>query len=123
MKETLKQLGEDISDHYTLLFEKEGVTMSVEGDTQNCIAKFGTDLLEDHIFIKDHDELKSLFPANYITDFIGKGNSGISRFFKGKNPEMHTLEIGMGYNFPLRIIAENEDISISYLVAPRIESR
>ena len=102
--------AEAISDHITLIADKDGFEMRAEGDTDVVELKLSKEQLYS---LKCDERVKSTFPLDYLTDMV--------KVARGKSEE---LTINLGNNYPLKLSFEMAGgyIKIMYLLAPRIES-
>ncbi|MCD6481055.1 MAG: proliferating cell nuclear antigen (pcna) [Thermoplasmata archaeon] len=102
--------AESISDHITFIATKDNFQMKSEGDADVLELTLTKDNL---ISIKCEEEVKSMFPLDYLRDMI--------KVARGKSEE---ITINLGNNYPVKLTFEMADgnIRIMYLLAPRIES-
>ncbi len=101
--------SEAVSDHISLSASPEGFELSSEGDTDAVNLKLSKDLLE-HLECKEN--VKSLFSLDYFANMVKSAQSSQS------------ITMNLGTDFPVKIefSIANENGSVNYLLAPRIES-
>jgi len=102
--------AEAISDHITLIADKDGFQMIAEGDTDVVELKLSKEQLYS---LKCEERVRSMFPLDYLSDMI--------KVARGKSDE---ITINLGNDYPVRLSFEMAGgyIKIVYLLAPRIES-
>ncbi len=102
--------AEAISDHITLIADKDGFQMIAEGDTDVVELKLSKEQLYS---LKCEERVRSMFPLDYLSDMI--------KVARGKSDE---IAINLGNDYPVRLSFEMAGgyIKIVYLLAPRIES-
>ena len=102
--------AEAISDHITLIADKDGFKMVAEGDTDVVELTLTKEQLYS---LKCEERVKSMYPLDYLSDMI--------KVARGKSDE---VTINLGTNYPIRLAFEMAGgyIKIVYLLAPRIES-
>ncbi|MCD6170858.1 MAG: proliferating cell nuclear antigen (pcna) [Thermoplasmata archaeon] len=102
--------AEAISDHITLMADKQSFQIIAKGDTDVVEMKLSKEQLYS---LKCNEEVKSMFPLDYLSDMIKSA--------RGKSDE---IAINLGTNYPVKISFEfaEGNIKIVYLLAPRIES-
>ncbi len=102
--------AEAISDHITLIGDKNKFEMVAEGDTDVVEMQIPKEQLQS---LKCEERVKSMFPLDYLSDMI--------KIAKGASEE---ITINLGNNYPVRLSFEAAGgyIKIVYLLAPRIES-
>ncbi len=101
--------SESISDHLCLRIEKDLFNLSAEGDTDTVDLKLGKESLET---IETSDSYKSMFSIDYFYNMI--------KPVKPSDP----LTISLGNDNPVRLdfSIASENGSVTYLLAPRIET-
>jgi len=102
--------AEAISDHITLIADKDGFKMVAEGDTDVVELTLKKEQLYS---LKCEERVKSMYPLDYLSDMV--------KVARGKSDE---VVINLGTNYPIRLAFEMAGgyIKIIYLLAPRIES-
>lgn len=102
--------AEAISDHITLIADKDGFKMVAEGDTDVVELTLTKEQLYS---LKCEERVKSMYPLDYLSDMV--------KVARGKSDE---ITINLGTNYPIRLAFEMAGgyIKIVYLLAPRIES-
>ncbi len=102
--------AESISDHVTLIADKESFELVAEGDTDIVELRLSKEQLYS---LKCEERVKSMFPLDYLSDMV--------KVARGKSEE---LTINLGNNYPIKLSFEMAGgyIKIMYLLAPRIES-
>ncbi|KAA0013438.1 DNA polymerase sliding clamp [Thermoplasmatales archaeon ex4484_30] len=102
--------AEAISDHITLIADKDKFEMVSEGDTDVVEMQIPKEQLYS---LKCEEKVKSMFPLDYLSDMI--------KIARGASDE---ITINLGNNYPVRLSFETAGgyIKIVYLLAPRIES-
>ena len=102
--------AEAISDHITLIADKDGFKMVAEGDTDVVELTLKKEQLYS---LKCEERVKSMYPLDYLSDMV--------KVARGKSDE---VVINLGTNYPIRLAFEMAGgyIKIVYLLAPRIES-
>jgi len=116
-----------ISDHVKIACFEEGIELSVEGDIDECVVKKPKDLLVSYEFggVEDEtrkDHIRSLYPLDYMTSpFKSSKMSGMSPLFKHER-WLNVCKFSLSDDYPIKIEAQRNGVSITYLLAPRIES-
>jgi proliferating cell nuclear antigen len=101
--------AESISDHIALTATSEGFEMVSEGDTDSVTLKLPKDKL---VSLDCKDNVRSLFPLDYFSNMIRAIPSGT------------VVSMHLGNDYPVKMefgIADGKG-TVSYLLAPRIES-
>jgi proliferating cell nuclear antigen len=101
--------AESVSDHIALNATPEGFEMFSEGDTDSVSLKLPKDLL---ISLECAEKVKSLFPLDYFSNMVRSIPSG----------SVVTINLGSDYPVKLEFEIADKKGSVSYLLAPRIES-
>lgn len=101
--------SEAVSDHLSLMVDKEHFELSAEGDTDTVNLNLPKDLLEE---IKSTGKNKSLFSIDYFSNMI----KPIS--------DNEAMTIMLGNDNPIKVEFDiaNKKGHVTYLLAPRIES-
>ena len=101
--------AESISDHIALTATAEGFEMVSEGDTDSVTLKLPKDKL---VSLDCKDNVRSLFPLDYFSNMIRAIPAGT------------VVSMHLGNDYPVKMeftIADGKG-TVSYLLAPRIES-
>ena len=101
--------AESISDHIALTATEEGFEMVSEGDTDSVTLKLPKDKL---VSLDCKDNVRSLFPLDYFSNMIRAIPVGT------------VVSMHLGNDYPVKMeftIADGKG-TVSYLLAPRIES-
>jgi len=101
--------AESISDHIALTATPDGFEMVSEGDTDSVTLKLPKDKL---VSLDCKDNVRSLFPLDYFSNMIRAIPVGT------------VVSMNLGNDYPVKMeftIAEGKG-TVSYLLAPRIES-
>ncbi|HVO78192.1 MAG TPA: proliferating cell nuclear antigen (pcna) [Methanomassiliicoccales archaeon] len=101
--------AESISDHIALTATPEGFEMVSEGDTDSVTLKLPKDKL---VSLDCKDNVRSLFPLDYFSNMIRAIPVGT------------VVSMNLGNDYPVKMeftIADGKG-TVSYLLAPRIES-
>ncbi len=102
--------AEAISDHVTLIADKESFKIVAEGDTDVVELTLSKDQLYS---IKCDEPVKSMFPLDYLSDMVKVAKS---------NSEEITINLGNNYPLKMSFGFAGDYIKMVYLLAPRIES-
>jgi proliferating cell nuclear antigen len=101
--------AESISDHIALTATPDGFEMLSEGDTDSVSLKLAKDLL---VSLECKETVRSLFPLDYFSNMIRAVPGGT------------VVSMSLGNDYPVKLeftIADGKG-TVSYLLAPRIES-
>ena len=98
-----------MSDHLALISSPDGFEMFSEGDTDSVNLKLSKDLLEK---LDCKEKVRSLFPLDYFSNIVKVIST----------PTTVTLSLGSDYPVKLEFNFADEKGSVTYLLAPRIES-
>ncbi len=101
--------SESVSDHLALISSPDGFEMFSEGDTDSVNLKLSKDLLEK---LDCKEKVRSLFPLDYFSNIVKVIST----------PTTVTLSLGSDYPVKLEFNFADEKGSVTYLLAPRIES-
>jgi len=108
----LEQCG-NVSDHVAIEGDIQGnLKIYSSGDTDGVKATIPKDLMDN---VRMTESFKSLFPLDYLQTIAKASQFGM--LLKGQE-----LNVCMGNDYPIKIMAETKDWGITYLLAPRIES-
>ncbi|MCD6512173.1 MAG: proliferating cell nuclear antigen (pcna) [Thermoplasmata archaeon] len=102
--------AEAISDHVTLMADKESFKIKAEGDTDVVELILSKEQLYS---IKCDEPVKSMFPLDYLSDMVKLAKS---------NSEELTINLGNDYPLKMAFGFAGDYIKMMYLLAPRIES-
>ncbi len=94
-----------VADKITIHWNQESSTIRLNGVCDNNVMDITIDCEP-----QDVQSCKSLFSIDYIDDII----SALKVF--------QTIRIGMGNDYPMTMSGKTEDLLVSFIVSPRIES-
>jgi proliferating cell nuclear antigen len=101
--------AESISDHIALTVTPEGFEMVSEGDTDSVSLKLPKDLL---VSLECKDNVRSLFPLDYFSNMVRAISVGT----------VVSMHLGNDYPVKMEFVIADGKGTVSYLLAPRIES-
>jgi proliferating cell nuclear antigen len=99
--------AEIVSDHVILKIDSENLYIKARGDLGNVEVKAGKD---DVISFEVSQDTRSMFSLEYLKDMIKASDIA------------GTVKISLGDNIPVKMDFLSNDIKLSFLLAPRIES-
>jgi proliferating cell nuclear antigen len=101
--------SEAVSDHISLSATPDGFELSSEGDTDAVNLQLPKDLLDE---LECKENVKSLFSLDYFSNMVKSAQSS------------QAITMNLGTDFPVKIefSLANDNGSVNYLLAPRIES-
>ncbi len=101
--------AESVSDHIALTADQDGFELSCEGDTDFVDLRLERAQLQS---LEVEEKARSLFPLDYFSNLVKA------------IPSDTMVQIELGNDFPMKMNFDLADgnISVGYLLAPRIES-
>ena len=106
LKEAMKD-AEIVSDHVTLKTDENSLIISAKGDLGNVGVKI---LKDDAIEFLTSGEVSSMFSLEYLVDMMKAGDLA------------DTVKINLGNDIPVKLDFKAENVNLTFLLAPRIES-
>ena len=101
--------SESVSDHISLSATPDGFELSSEGDTDAVNLQLPRDLLDE---LECKENVKSLFSLDYFSNMIKSA----------QNSQAITMNLGTDFPVKIEFSLANDNGSVNYLLAPRIES-
>jgi proliferating cell nuclear antigen len=101
-----------VSDHVSLASpeDSEGLVVTAEGDTDDVREEIPADALGAESEVPTGTEVRSLFSLDYLNDM------------KGPIPGGETVTLRLGTEMPLKMHWGSGDMSVTNMLAPRIQS-
>lgn len=116
-----------ISDHIFFKAFEGGIEISAEGEIDECIVKKPKELLVSYKYGNNADDdrkdhVRSIFPLNYLSNPFSNGKKiGMKSLFNHER-WLNVMKFSMDQDYPIRVEAERNGVSILWYLAPRIES-
>ncbi len=104
--------SESISDHIALTVNDKGFELSCEGDTDSASLMVSKDKLDSMELPDGDDSFRSLFPLDYFANLVKAIPTGTSV----------GIELDSDYPIKMNFGFADGNGTVSYLLAPRIES-